>query len=596
MFSSAITKWLGARRAPLVVALIGLALAAPALTADFSADDHLHRVASREDTGIAGMRSRPFDLFVFASGDPVSAKALRDEGVFPWWTDGHVKLAFWRPVTSATHAADYELWPDSSRAMLAHNLVWLAIALGMVWLFYRRFAEIRWIAVLALALYAIDDARGPVVGWIANRNALVALAFAIPVLLAHDRWRRDGWTHGGWVGPLLLALALGAGEASLAITAYLAAHALWLDRGTWRDRLLALAPYAAVVVVWRVVYQLLGYGVAGSGVYLDPGSDPAGFVAHAVYRVPLLLLGQLALPWSDLASLYPLMGGNAMLVMTIVAVVVVAVIVLACARLLRVDPVSRFFATGMVLSAIPVASTFPADRLLGFVGLGGMGLVAQLLAAAIARRDLLGTRWVRRAAVMVVVVAMLLVHVVLAPPLLVMRSRSMVAINRILDRADAGIPSDASIAHKTVILTNPPNDAFAGYVHIMREARRQVRPERLRWLATGSSPVTLTRIDERTLRVAPEGGFLRSEIDQMLRTPRRPFAAGERIVLTGMTIEIERVEDGRPLTALARFDRPLEDPALVWRRWDVTTYVPYQPPAIGVSDTLKAADLGKMLE
>lgn len=596
MFSSVITRWLGARRAPFVVALIGLALAAPALTADFSADDHLHRVISREDTGVRGLRSRPLDLFVFASGDPDAARTLRDEGVYPWWTDLQVKMAFLRPVTSATHAVDHELWPHSSRAMLAHNLVWLAIALGMVWLFYRRFAEIRWIAVLALALYAIDDARGPVVGWIANRNALIALAFAIPVLLAHDKWRRDGWTHGGWVGPLLLAVALGAGEASLAIAAYLAAHALWLDRGTWRDRLLALAPYVAVVVVWRVIYQLLGYGVAGSGIYLDPGSDPAGFVAHAVDRVPLLLLGQLALPWSDLASLYPLMGGNVMLAMVAFAVVVLAAIAFACARLLRVDPVSRFFATGMVLAAIPVASTFPADRLLGFVGLGGMGLVAQLLAAAIARRDLLGARWPRKAAAMVVVVMMVFVHVVIAPPFLVMRSRSMVAINRILDRADDGIPSDAAIADKTVILTNPPNDAFAGYVHIMREARRQVRPERLYWLATGTSALTLTRLDDRTLRVAPAGGFLRQEIDQMLRTPRRPFAAGERIELTGLTIEIERVEGGRPITALAHFVRPLEDPRFVWRRWDVRTYVPFEPPAVGASVTLPAADLGKMLE
>jgi hypothetical protein len=596
MFSNAITRWLGARRAPLVVALIGLALAAPALTADFSADDHLHRIVSRDDPGIEGMKSRPLDLFVFADGDEHVARQLRDEGVFPWWTDVHVKLAFWRPVTSATHAVDYTLWPDNSRAMLAHNLLWLAIALGMVWLFYRRFAEIRWIAVLAFALYAVDDARGPVVGWIANRNALVAVAFAIPVLLAHDRWRRDGWTHGGWVGPLLLALALGAGEGSLAITAYLAAHALWLDRGTWRDRLLALAPYAAVVVVWRVVYQLLGYGVAGSGVYLDPGSDPVGFVAHAVYRVPLLLLGQLALPWSDLASLYPLMGPNAMLVMVLFAVAVLAAIGLACARLLRVDPVSRFFATGMILSAIPIASTFPADRLLGFVGLGGMGLVAQLLAAALERRDLLGTRWARRAGAMCVVVVMVLVHVVAAPPFLVMRSRSMVAINRILDRADAGIPRDASLAEKTVILTNAPNDAFAAYVQIMRQARHQVRPHRLYWLATGTSPVTLTRVDERTLRVAPRDGFVRHEIDQMLRTPRRPFAVGERIALTGLTIEIERVEGGRPLTVLAHFDRPLEDPQLVWRRWDVRTYAPYQPPAVGASDTLRAADLGKMLE
>lgn len=596
MSSSATTRLLGSRRAPLVVVLLGLALAAPALTADFSADDHLHRLISRDDTGVRGLASRPLDLFVFASGDADTARTLRDEGVYPWWTDPDVKMAFLRPVTSATHAADHALWPDSATAMLAHNLVWLGLALAMAWLFYRRFAEIRWIAVLALALYAIDDARGPVVGWIANRNALVAIVFAVPVLLAHDRWRREGWTHGGWVGPLLLALALGAGEAALAVTAYLAAHALWLDRGPWRDRLLALAPYAAVVVAWRVVYELLGYGVAGSGIYLDPGADPVAFLEAAVVRLPLLLLGQLAAPWSDLASLYTLMGGSVLATMVAFAVVVLAAIAVACARLLRVDPVSRFFATGMVLAAIPVASTFPADRLLGFVGLGAMGLVAQLLAAAFQRRDLLGAGRPRRAAAMVVVGGLVLVHVVAAPPLLVMRARSMVAVNRILDRADAGIPSDPSVADKTVILVNPPNDAFAGYVHLMREARHQVRPRRLYWLATGTAPLTLTRLDDRTLRVAPAGGFLRHEIDQMLRTSARPFAAGERIALTGLTIEIESVDRGRPLTVLARFDRPLEDPQLVWRRWEARTYRSYRIPHIGESETLPAADLQKLLD
>ncbi len=587
-----LTRWLGARWAPAVMVVCGLALASPALTADFTADDHIHRLISRPDPGVAGVSSRPLDLFVFASGSPDDARALRDVGIYPWWTDVEVHMAFWRPLTSATHAVDHELWPDDATPMLAHNLVWLALALAVVWRCYRRFLPDRWIAVLALGLYAVDDARGPVVGWIANRNALVALALAVPVLLVHDRWRRDGWTPGRWLGPLLLAFSLGAGEASLAIVAYLVAHALWLDRGPARARLLALAPYAAVVVAWRVVYQLLGYGVAGSGVYLDPGADPIGFVAVAAQRLPLLLLGQLGLPWSDLASLYPLLGAGVLATMVVVALAVLAAIGLACARLLRVDPVSRFFATGMVLAAVPVASTFPADRLLGFVGLGAMGLVAQLLAAAMRRRELLGSGRARRAVAISVAAVMVLVHVVLAPPLLLLRSRSMVTIARLLDRADAGIPGDPGVADQTVIIASAPSDAFGGYIPLMRAARRQVRPAHLYWLATGSAAVMLERLDTHTLRVAPDGGFLGHEIDHMLRTPARPFAVGEQIVLSGLTIEIETVTaDGRPRTVLAHFERELEDPGLVWRRWERTTYVPYQPPAVGGHDTLPAADL-----
>ncbi len=594
MFSSAITKrLLGHRFAPLVVILLGLGLAAPALTAGFAADDHLHRLVMRDDTGIDGLRSRPLDLFVFASGDPGDAARLRDAGVFPWWTDLNVRLAFWRPVTSATHAVDHALWPDRARVQLLHNLLWLALVLALVWRFYRSVLGARWIAVLALLLYAVDDARGPVVGWIANRNALVALALALPVLLAHDRWRRDGWAPGRWLSPLLLAPALLAGEAALAITAYLAAHALWLDRAPIRQRLLALAPHAAVVIVWRLVYQALGYGVAGSGVYIDPGADPVGFAFAALERIPLLLLGQLALPWSDLGSLYELAG--VLTTMWLIALAVLLAIAFAALRLLRRDATARFFATGMVLAAIPIASTFPADRLLGFVGLGGAGLVAQLVAAAVADRPLLGDRWPRRAAALTVIAALAVINVVLAPPLLVARSRSMVTIGRVLDRADAGIPHDPSIATRTVILANAPSDAFGGYLPLMRASRGQPRPAHIYWLATGTSAVTIERTGERTLRITPEGGFLRYEVDRMLRTGAG-FRAGERIPLSGLTIEIETARGGHALSALAHFDRPLDDPSLLWLRWGERSYVPFTPPALGGSATLPRVDMLQLLE
>jgi len=603
-----IARWLGARPAPWIVIAIAIGLAAPALTADFTADDHLHRVISRAETGISGLRPRPLDLFVFANGDAVDSARLRDAGMFPWWTDPGLRLSFWRPLSSATHALDHALWPDSATAQLAHNLLWHALGLVLVWWFFRRFVAARWIAVLALALYGLDDARGPVVGWIANRNALVALVLALPVLLAHDRWRRDGWAAGRWLGPVAFIFALGAGESAIAILAYLGAHALWLDGprrlevpdgprrleapdgGAWRDRLVALAPYAVIVIVWRIAYAKLGYGTAGSGIYLDPGADPLAFAGAASTRIPFLLLGQLGLPWSDLASFYPLIGGLA--VMLAIALATIAIVGLASARLLARDPVSRFFATGMLLAAVPVASTFPADRLLTFVGLGGAGLVAQLLAAALADRDQLGDGRARRTAAVVVALAMVFVHLVLSPPLLVLRSRSMVAVARVIERADAGIPRDPA---KTVIVVAAPSDALAAYTPIMRESRHEPRPARMYWLATATTEVTVERVDARTLRVTPTGGFLRYEVDRMMRA--RPFAVGDRISLVGLAIEIESITDaGRPRTALARFALPLEDPSLVWLRWLGHTYVPWQPPAIGARETLPAVEFLKLLE
>ena len=42
----------------------------------------------------------------------------------------------------------------------------------------------------------LDDARGWVLGWTANRNVIVAAVFAFAALLAYDRARRGGWRLG----------------------------------------------------------------------------------------------------------------------------------------------------------------------------------------------------------------------------------------------------------------------------------------------------------------------------------------------------------------------------------------------------------------
>jgi hypothetical protein len=617
-----LVRWLGARRAPVVVIVIAMALAAPALTATFTADDHVHRVISREDTRIPGLQSRPFDRFVFADGSASTNTQLRDVGLFPWYVDPHLKLAFARPVSSVTHQIDMALWPDDATLHLAHNLAWHLLSLVMMWLLYRRFlgsairtsfgestvTQARWVAVLALALYAFDDARGPVVGWIANRNSLVALVFAIPVLLLHDIWRRSSmgdesiagdrrWSRRApYLAPAMFALALGAGESALAITAYLFAYELWLDKAPWKSRALALAPYVAVVLVWRIVYAHAGYGVAGSGVYLDPGSQAGLFLHDAATRVPFLLAGQFSILWSDLASFYPVVGmvGPMMLVATIA----LGATGFAAARILVRDPVARFFGTGAVLAAIPVASTFPADRLLGFIGIGGAGLVAQIFAAALRDRSLLGDGKLRRVFALVVIVGLALVHVVAAPPLLVLRSRSMVAVGRVIDRAEQSIPDDPSVTTKTVVIMSAPSDALAGFITVMRESMHQPRPLYMTWLAVSTSEVTIERVDDRTLRVTPDGGLLRWEIDQMMRSAKSdPFHAGDRIEMPRLTIEIEKVTaDGRPAQYLARFAEPLDDPSYVLLTWRGKGYAPYTPPAIGAHEVLPKVDLFKLLD
>jgi hypothetical protein len=562
---------------------LAVVLAAPSLTVGLCADDWLQLLVARNLHPFAGLPASRLDLFSFVGHDPRDTLLEMNAGVLPWWTDPAVKLAFWRPLSSLTHLADWILWPDHPALMHAQSLAWFAFALVAVAALYRRLFRAfgggaTWAAGLATLLYAVDDAHGPAVGWIANRNAMIAVAAALPVLLLHDRWRREAWRAGAWVAPLWLGVALGAGESALAVVAYLAAYALCLDeRATWRSRALSLLPYLPVVIVWRVVYHALGFGTAHSGVYLDPGSEPIAFLRAMPSRATFLLAGQLALPWSDLAVLWDFVSPTAARNVLVFATLIVALMAALFFPLCRRDPLARFFAVGALGALVPICSTFPADRLLWFVGIGAMGLIARWL-------ELRPRAWWSA----VVAVLLVLVHLVLAAPLLAIRSRSMETVLKPLRRADASIPPSQTVGDGVLVLLNPPSDIFVAYVVIMRAAEGRALPP-TRWLATGTSPVTVTRLDERTLRVRPEDGFIPFISERMLRRLDRPFARGQLIQLDGLDITITNVmPDGRPAEIVARFDRSLDDPKLHWAAWHTRRFVPWTPPPVGATVVLPA--------
>jgi hypothetical protein len=588
---AAIKRLLARRMTPWVIVGVAVLLASPSLVTGLSADDYIHELMMRENAGIAGYAFRPFDLFAFADGNPVRNHQLMDEGVFPWWADPAVVLAFLRPITSATHYLDHLLWPEMPALMHAQSLAWFALLLLVVGAIYRRLLQPRWTAGLALLLYAVDDARATTVAWIANRNALVALCLAFPALLFYDKWRREGWRSAAWFGPLALAFGLLAGESAIIVAAYLFSYALFLDQGALPSRLLRLVPYGAVVVAWRAVYAHLGYGSVGSGIYFDPGRDPVEFLEAAAARLPVLLVGQFAMPPADLWDVYPLIFPAGRWAVMLVAVVVIGALVAALLPLWRRDPTVRFWATGCLLSTMLMCTTFPHDRLLTGLGVGGMAIVAQLIARVVEHDRPAPGRLASAVAG-----ALVLFHLVLAPLLAPYRARAMNDVNRMLRRANESVPSDAAITGKSVVLVNPPLDPFAGYFLMYRAVEGQPRPKHLRWLATGVTDLRIERVDDRTLRIRPAAGFLSSTTQLMLRSKARPMHLGERVVLSGMTIEVSDLStDARPLEILVHFAVGLEDSSLVWLRWEKHGYVPFHLPEVGETVILPAADMADVL-
>ncbi|HET6584982.1 MAG TPA: hypothetical protein VFG69_16110 [Nannocystaceae bacterium] len=579
---------LASPRARLWIVIVAIMLVAPAVTVGFAADDHVLRARIGDVSAFPGFAASRWDLFVFMSGDPAQRERLLDGGTFAWWVAPHYKLAFWRPVSAATHVLDFALWPTSPAAMMIHSIAWLVIVLTLVHALARRFHGAS-VAGLVLLLYALDDARGPAVGYISNRNALVMASFGFAVLLAHDRWRREGWRWGALLGPSSFAVGMLAGEGTVATAGYLFAHACFVDRGRWRERVRALVPYAVVLIAWALAYKALGYGSHGSGIYIEPADDPVAFVATAIERIPVLLLGQLFGPWSDFWLGYP---ADVARVVYGLAWLVLAGFAWWVAPIVRADPVARMWATGGVLACVPIAGTFPADRLLAFVGLGAMGLVAMALhgtlaGGAPARRGRLAHG---------VALAMVLVHLVAAPLLLPVRSRSMVTVEESLAMFDRAVPEDPAITTRTVVVVLAPNEGLVSYFPVMRAVVRRPAPAHLRLLASATSPTRVARTGARTLVLEPAGGLLSTTAERMLRSPRIPFAAGDRVAVSGMTVTVETItNDGRPQRVRFDFTVDLDDPSLLWLRWDVLGFVPWTPPAIGDSDTLPGFDVAAAL-
>lgn len=583
-----LSKILVHRWQPYAVVAIAALLVTPSIWSPLIADDYIQRCRLDPSIAFPGFDQTKLDLFSFADGSIEQRRELMDEGIFSWWAPEGLKISFWRPLSAATHLLDFTFWRDSAVLMHLHGILWFIALLVIVSVLFRRLLP-RSAAALALLLYAMDDARGMVLSFVANRNALIAAFFAVAALVVHDRWRRDGWSPGVVVAPLLLALGLLGGESALAITAYLFAYQMFLDRGALAHRLARLAPYGAVVVVWAVVYRSLGYGTHGGGVYLNPANEPLSFASELVLRLPVLLLGQMAIPPSDFWLFY---SDTTAVVVYVVAWVVLAGFAMLFLPILRADPTMRFWVSGALIAALPVCATFTSDRLLVMVGLGAMGALAMFMTRQLGLDPAGGAKlpkssnWARRLAL----VLLILIHLVLAPLLLPVRCLTTAVLAGMESAADEVIPRSDEVRERTLVVVASPFDGLFTYIPMTREVKGVPRPRALRVLATGQDPIAVRRLDEHTLRIRPERGFYRGEVERMVRSRSVPMKRGETVRLPELTVTVTEItDDGRAAEAEFRFERPLEDASLLWMRIDREEgVVLYRPPPVGETELVSA--------
>jgi hypothetical protein len=526
-----------------VVVLWACLLAAPTLGVGLVGDDLPQAeflTASREGTTPA----RWWDMFVLVDG--------AGEQPLPWWSDPELRVAFFRPLSVVTHQLDHRLWPNHLWAMHLHSVLWYALACGLVWAVARRFCTTPTAAGIAALVYASAFGHLVPVGWLAHRNALVVTVFSLLCILAHDRWRRDGDALAGALAPVALLSSLLAGEAGIVTIAFLLAHAIVFDSAPWLRRVWALAPSVMIVIGWRVLHGALGYGVVGSGAYVDPLGDVQGFLAVFPQRYGSLLALSVSPPFLPEAPPVLWWAATAFLLVAFVLFVV------------RIPSrAARFGALAVLLGLVPLTSSVPFERLLATTSVGvalvwGELLDAWLSSAARGRR--------------LVALAVVVVHLVVSPAAFVWRGAWLGELhgNAIPDETwlyDEALSNEA-FERQTAVVVHTPN--YLGIDHLPRSRRSRglPNPAALWVLHAGAEPPQVTRIDAHTIELRSPHGWPGDPITEFWRSPSwRPFVVGEQIATEDFVATIQAVHDGRATQVRFRFHAPLEDPSLRWATW-----------------------------
>jgi hypothetical protein len=547
------------------IVLAALVFAAPALFAGFAADDYVLSYEFHHPHGEwAG--SAPFDLFRLI--DPPHTLQLRDGAGFAWWTYPQTRLSYLRPLTSLTHALDFALWPTLPIAMHLHSLVWFAGLLVLVAVAYGELIENRWVRGLAFAMFALDSAKAIPIGWISNRNALVAGVFGVATLYFHHRARGAGARRFAALAWLAFGATLFSAELGLGVVGYLLSYAVFLDRASLRQRVVSLAPYALVGATWLVARERGQYGVLNYIGYWDPTREPLQFLQSLLPRLIVLLTSQVTRFGADLYEIVP--SGSRLIALLPVAVLFALTLWFTWPSL-REQRLCRFFAAGALVSLVPATAGAAADRLLMFAGFGVMPVLAQAIHGALAR----GHVWRRRTAA-----ALTFLHLAIEPFLLALLVLMPFYISNMVKSSDATLSRDPALSAKNVFVAYVPNSELLTFLPTTRAYFDQPRPRRLYWLMAHPQPGMLERPSSNLLRLhVPSGLFKWEERPDWL-----PMQPGERVKLSEMTVTVREVApDGTPTLCDFEFAKPPDSAEFLWLTWRDGRLEPFALPAVGHS-------------
>ena len=553
------------------IVLGGVALRAPALDANLYADDWDHYAI---ETNLYPVKLPIWDMFNWVGHEAAQREALLEAGRLPWWSSPDLQLSVFRPLASLVVHFDYAVLDGAHHPgrLHIHTALWWSFLLFGVAGLMASVLPLP-VAVLSTLLYAVDDGFIVPFAWVANRSQIIALAFVVWALWCHVRAQRTGKWSLHCASAALVALGLCAGEHALAALAYLVAASLYRPGPFW-TRTRALIPPATLVAAYVLVRAWLGYGIAGSGFYIDPVTEPIRYLFAFRDRVLVLLadlLFSIPCEWSQGAPLPGFLEQTLSLMLPASSTqlsaapvgLIAAVLVLVAIRWLREsrgghgERAIEWLVVGALISLLPVGGVIAAGRMTPAPALGFDAFMAFLVWRSANAAMRASSR--RRA-----VVASLSAMSLLAVALIVPARRSYHGAHymngmtngerRWIEQADFGVES---LVGRHVFVLSARDLASQIAIPYILHAAGKAMPASARLLSPrGDEPQVLTRVGASSFELAfAQHSSGTSFVGSVYRSDADVMHPGDKFFGPLFEVSVLETKLGQPTRV--RFDFPI---------------------------------------
>lgn len=573
----------GVRRTAVIAALLILAGVLNNLQSlgwGFVWDDWFHQFALRRQT--EDMQLRPWNLYDFA--DTADRSPDHHAGL-PWWTDPDFKVRFFRPVTSVSIWLDYTFHGDWAPGYHLTSLLLFAVFLALAFRLYRALGASPRASLWALAFLALEDGHHLPVGWIANRNTMLAALFVVACLLLLCRRRRGPPGVYLTAAVICFLLACGSKESGLAafplIVVYLAAYECRDAGDGWRTvvarlmRSRVLWLFAVLTAAYLLFYIADGHG-ARSLHFAAPWPNPVAYLGRLAIMLPVGLYS-LFLGFSpDLLPARP----EYVFPVLIASFVVLSPLFYILFRTVGFTSISVLAIGWALCSIVLVGGAEASDRLLMSASVGSALLIGLFLDRIGGVRLCLVTRKYACAATACLLITC---GIIASVPMMALRN-AMIAD---LAMADTRLMLNAEIDRtaappRRVFLLNSPSSLLPMMMPLAWRVGNDDDGTEISVLQLGRRPLRWTRDDERTMTLSSGGApFLTTRMERLFRVKDVPPPLGRTARRSTFTATIVATEGSGVTSVRFEFEDDLDHASYTFLAWRDGRLRRIAPPAIG---------------